>query len=298
MGSYLSNAIKSVDDTYNTFAQNDISNFAYYQVFNELFPQHMAIISKAINPENISYAITNYHVYFKDTAYAQQKEQALDAIAYIRNVLNDPSSELIHSSLIAITQHSVMAELAYHAACKHNVVWEGGTIVNFDKEATALKNSFDTVIETITYCPPTKMIEQWLQKDTQATNEQKAYKKRILRQVLQSFFNNFIPTNNEQDAAIILTKDEFDTIIQQATDYIATVPQNEQGEDGVFTRTEFTLEGLAEFKAKIYSQCNFDTVDYVALTPSLSCDVLLSSREDCLNFAQRIANGDQTFSAN
>jgi hypothetical protein len=88
----------------------------------------MAIISKAIDQENISYAITNYHVYFKETTYWQQKQQALDAIAYIRNVLNSPSGEQLYEDIITITKHIVMAELVYHAACKHNVVWEGGTI--------------------------------------------------------------------------------------------------------------------------------------------------------------------------
>lgn len=292
MGNYLSNAIKSVDDSYQTFSQNDLFNVVYYQVFNELFPDQMSIISKAIEQENISYAITNYYVYFKDTAYEQQKQQALEAIIHIRKALNNPFGEQIHTNIITTTKHLVMAELAYHAACKHNVVLEGGTLVNFDDEFSLLKNSFDTVVETLTYCPPTDMIEQWQQKETQAINEKKSFKRRHIKQVLKSFFNNFIPTDNEENAVIILTRDEFNAIINQATDYILTTPEDEIGENSIFTRTEFTLEELMALKESLYEQYNFYTVDYIALSPRLSYDILLNCTEDCLNFAQRIANGE------
>ena len=292
MGSYLTNAIKSVDSSYESLSHIDVSNIVYYRMFDQLFPKEMAIIGNAIDQENISYAIVHNHVYFKETAYWQQKHQALDAIAYIQTALNAQENEHIYGDMINITKHLVMADLAYHAASKHNVVFEGGTIINFDDEGASIKASFDTVIETITYCPPTTMIEQWQQKNKNAMNEKKAYNRRLLKQVLKTFFNNFIPTADENQAVVILTRDEFDTIIAQAADYIQTVQEGEIGENGTFTRTEFTLDQLAEFKDKIYQQYNFDFVDHVALVPALSYDVLFSSKEDCLNFAQRIANGE------
>jgi hypothetical protein len=292
MGSYLSNAIKSVDSSYESLSQIDVSNMVYYRMFDQLFPKEMAIIANAIDQQNISYAITNNYVYFKETAYEQQKQQALDAIAYIQTVLNASEDEHIYGDLINIFKYLVMADLAYHAACKHNVIFEGGTVFNFDDEAASIKDSFDTVIETITYCPPTAMIGQWQQKNTNAMNEKKAYNRRLLKQVLQTFFNNFVPTADENQAVVMLTKDEFDTIIAQAAEYIETVQEGELGENGTFTRTEFTLEQLTEFKDTQYQRYNFDVVDYVALVPVLSYDVLLSSKEDCLNLARRIANGE------
>ena len=292
MGSYLSNAIKSVDNSYYSLSQIDVSNAVYYQLFNELFPQEMAIITNAIEPENVSYAVTNNYVYFKETAYWQQQQQALDAIAYIQNTINDPAHEHIYTDLLNSIKHLVMADLAYHAACKHNVVLEGGTIINFEDDTAHIRNSFDTVVETINYCPPTDMIELWQQKETMAINEKKAYKRRLLKQVLTSFFNNFIPTENESDAIIILTKDEFDMIINQAIDYIQIAPEEELIQDGTFTRAEFTLDELAYFREMIYAKYNFDEVDYVSLVPTLSYDILLSSKQDCLNLAQRIANGE------
>ena len=288
MGSYLSNAITSQDESYYAISQVDIANSCYYQLLNDLFPKEMELISQAIEPENISYAITNYHVYFKDTAYTSQKEQALDVIQHIRTFFNDPTNKHISDLLLTTLQHITFARLAYLAACGHNIVWESGTVINFENDTDEqIKQGFDNIITTITYCHPTQMIDKWLIRNTNAINEKKAYNRRLLKKVFQSFFNCFQPTTDE-NAIVVLTKDEFDAIIQQACQYIQTVPTDEKGEDGIFTRTEFTLEELEAFKQEKYIEFNFEQVDHVALAPIISYDIALNTQEDCLKFAASV----------
>src|SRR5579863_3360769 len=142
MGSYLSNLIHSLDNSYEVLAQRDIFNMLYFQLFSDLFPKQMSIISNAISPENISYAITKYHTYFKKTAYEQQKQQTLQAIDEIREFLNKPGNEYIYDMFRLTVQHIVISNLAYHAALGHNVIFEGGTIVNWDNEIAPIKQHF------------------------------------------------------------------------------------------------------------------------------------------------------------
>ena len=291
MGGYLSNAISSLDSSYYAFSQNDILRVVHYKLFDDMFPQQMAIIRNAIEPENIAPAITNYHICFKHTVYEQQKQHALAAIAHIRQVLNAPENEYIFTALHAMVKHLTMAELSYHAACGHNLVWEGGTVYNFDEDAAAIKECFSTVIETVTANPPATMLEQWYQRNALAINEKKAFDRRLIKRVLTTFFNNFQPADEYQDPVITLSRDEFDIIIAQAAEYIQTVPREEFGENGIFTRSEFTLEELFEFAEHIYAELDFENNDYVFLAPSLECDVLLSSKEECLQFAQDLIYG-------
>lgn len=291
MGSYLCNAITTANPSYHSLSQIDVSNMVYYQVFNTLFPKEMAILANAIDQENISYAITKNHIYFKESTYEEQRQQARDIISSIQKTLNEPANEHIYNDIITIVSHLVMADLAYHTACNHNVIWESGTNINFENEVESIKNSFDTVIETLTYYPPTSMVQHWQEKNNSAIAQKRADKRRLLKQVLESFFNNFKPVTDENNNAIItLTKDEFDTIIEQSANYIQMIPQNELGENGAFTQTEFTLDELMSFKEARYTEYNFDVVDHVVLAPTLSYDILLSSKEDCLNFAQNIAD--------
>ena len=241
-GSYLANAIKSLDNSYYTISQNDIFNTVSHQLFNVIFPQHMEIINNAIEQENITSAITNYHIYFKETAYEQQKEQAITAIEYIRAVLNDPTNANFLAAISLVKNHAEMTELAYHAACEHNVVWEKRTYSDWDYETAQVEGLFSNILNVVTYCPPTTMIEQWLERNTQAATSQKASHRRLVKQVLTSFFTIFQPADEYQEAVVMLTRDEFDRIIAQAANYILTLPREEFGEHRAFTSSEFTLE--------------------------------------------------------
>jgi len=292
MGSYLAHGIQSLDNSYYIVSQNDIFYELCYALFSTVFPHHMEIINKAIEQENITAAITFYHLFFKKTANQYEKEQAIEAIKEIQKALNDPTNENFLNAFYLIKNHDEMAQLASHAACGHNVVWEKRTFNNWDYDTAQVESLFSNVFNTITYCPATTMIEQWLERNAQAIAEESAPHKRLVKQVLKSFFNCFKPTQDEyQDDAIVLTKDEFDAIIDQAANYIQTVPQDEFGENGIFTNGEFTLEELFQFKANMYAEFDFDNVDYVILAPVLTYDVLLSSKEGCLNFAQELING-------
>jgi hypothetical protein len=291
MGNYLANAIKSLDDNYFIVSPNDTANILYHQLFNTVFPQHMAIINNAIDQENIIPAIHGYHVYFKKTAYPQQRQQAIESIKYIRQVLNDPTNENFLTALNLMKNHVEMTELAYHAACDHNVVWEKRTFTDWDYDTAHIEELFSNVLNTLTYCHPIMMIEEWQEHNNNAIAEKKASHRRLVKHVLKTFFNIFKPADEYQDAVVLLTKDEFDDIIEQAAQYITTVPLAEFGEHGVFTSSEFTLKELFDFKAQVYTEYDFENVDYALLAPILPYDILLKSQDDCLEFAQELVNG-------
>jgi len=289
MGSYLANAIKSLDNSYYIFSQNDLFNGVCHQLFNTVFPYHMEIISNAIDQENIVPAIIYYQPIFKDSILIA-KLQAMQAIQYIRQILDDSTSESFSTALHLVKNHAEMEELAYHAACKHNVVWEKRTYSDWNYDTTEIEKLFDNVLNVVTYCHPTAMIQQWLEKNTNAMTEKKAFLRRRAKQVLTTFFNNFQPVGEQQDAIVMLTRNEFDCIIEEVASYIQTVPDNEFANKGLFTSGEFTLEELFNFKAEIYKKFDFENLDYIELAPTLYYDVLLSSKEDCLQFAQELTN--------
>src|SRR5688500_2812366 len=83
MGNHLIHALKSLDSSYQIFSQNNMSRAITYKLLNELFPQQIAIITNAIDEENVCGALIYYHVYFKVTASEQQKNNALAAITDI-----------------------------------------------------------------------------------------------------------------------------------------------------------------------------------------------------------------------
>ena len=292
MGTYLAHAIKAVDNSYYTISQNDIYNALYYQMLSLVFPDHMSLINVAIDEENIIPAIANYHIYFKETADESHKLHAMVGIDDIRHVLNNQGSEKFLHALSLLKGQVEMAELAYHAACGHNVIWERRANSDWDYETAEIEELFDNVCNTVTYCPPTTMIEQWLHRNNHAIKTRKAFERRFVKQILMTFFRNFQQVSDEyQEVTVVLTRNEFDTIINQAADYIQTVPQDESGFNGEFTSTEFTLEELFNFKAHLYAKFDFDNVDAVALAPTLTHDVLLRSKENCLDFAQALVSG-------
>jgi hypothetical protein len=292
MGSYLTNAIISVDNSYySSFSQNDLFNGVCYELLDVIFPDHMNIINNAVDSENIMPAILYHHTYFKD-ATPEAQLQAIDSIEYIREFLNDSTrSENFVTALRLVKNHSEMTILAYHAACKHNIVWEKRTSSDWNYDTADIEKLFDNVLNVVTYCHPTVMIEKLLENNTNAMIEKKAPLRRRAKQVLTSFFNIFCPIGEGQDAIVILTKNEFDQIIEEVANYIQTVPGDEFAKSESFTSGEFTLEDLFNFKAEIYEKFDFENVDYVSLAPTLYYDVLLSSKEDCLQFVQEFIKG-------
>jgi hypothetical protein len=289
MGSYLANALQSLDDSYYSYSQNDLFNMVCYELCCELFPQHMKIIHGAMHKENIAPAIVYNHIYFKETTHPEQQLQALEAIAHIRNFFDNPAQEKFLTTLALLKNHHEMAELAYHAACKHDVIWEKRTKSNWNYDTTEIENLFDTVINVVTYCPPTTIIQEWSKKNNHAIIEKKAFLQRHLKQVLTSFFMIFQPTNQHNNV-VTLTKNEFDIIIEEAAHYLQAVPQDMCGQDHAFTKSEFTLEDLFAFKEEIYKTYHFDNVESVNLAPTLAYDFLLTTKQDCLQCAHNLIN--------
>ncbi|HSC25060.1 MAG TPA: hypothetical protein VLB80_02485 [Candidatus Babeliales bacterium] len=290
MGGYLSNMITSYDDSYKSLSQYDIFHSLFYQLLNDLFSEQMIIINKAINPENIPHAIMYYHVYFKNTAHEQQKQQTLSAIVEIRDYLNKPCNQYILDMFFMAVQRATMAQLYYHAACGHNVVWESGTVYNWENELELIKTSFTDIVTTLTCSMPDTMIKEWQVRNEEAINTKNASNRRLIKKVLESFFNCFKLATPDQQNIIIFTKNDFNQIMEDAAQYIKTVPAVEYGERGTFTNSEFTLEELFDFAAKIYFEFNFENTDQIALAPSLNGDVLLYSKNDCFTFAQNLIN--------
>ena len=288
MGTYLLNAVSSYNMNYASISHIDASRYVYYQAFNDFFPYDMEIIAKAIDADNISYAISDYHVYFKDMVYPDQKNDVLERLALIRSILNDPLNERVKASLRSVVKYMVMMNVAYENACNNNVVLEGGTILNIDEEVALFAHSFDNVMRVFTYVHPTEMISQWQQRNEAAIANKQASQRRLVTDVLRTFFNSFTQAENPEDALVTLSKDEFDTIIGQAAEYIDNVPAEEFGENGIFTRSEFTLAELAEWADGTYQNLGFDQQDVVYLVPSLPYDIALASPEECLDFAQSL----------
>lgn len=295
MGTYLANALKSFDDSYYIFSQNDNFNEVCFQLLSAVLPYHMRVIGNVMDRENIIPSIIYGHTYFKDVIPVA-KLQAMEAIEYIRQFLNDPMNDDFIRALRLVKNHLEMTELAYHAACEHNVVWERRTFSDWDYDTVEIENLFENVVNVITYCHPATMIKEWLEKDREATAEKKASFKRHAKKVVISFFSIFQPVDEYQDAVVILTKDEFDRIIDEVANYIITLSDNsstdeyddmqEYDEEESFTHSEFSLEELFNFKMEMYEKFDFENVNFVGLAPMLYYDVLLSSKEDCLLFAQ------------
>jgi hypothetical protein len=288
MGTYLLNAVSTYNMNYASISHIDASRYVYYQAFNDFFPYDMEIIAKAIDADNISYAISDYHVYFKDMVYPEQKNDVLERLVLIRSILNDPLNERVKASLRSVVKHMVMMNVAYETACNNNVILEGGTILNIDEEVALFAHSFDSVIRVFAYVHPTEMISMWQERNEAAIANKQASQRRFLSDVLRTFFNSFTQAENPQDALVTLSRDEFGTIIGQAAEYINNVPAEEFGENGIFTRSEFTLAELAEFAETKYQQLGFDQQDTVYLVPSLPYDVALASPQECLDFAQSL----------
>ncbi len=288
MGTYLLNAVTAYNNSYASISHIDATNVAYTKLLNDFFPYDMNILRRAMAENNISYAITNYHTYFKDTAYPEQKADAIERIEQLRAILNDPRNERVKSSLGSVVKHMVMMNVAYEAACNNSVILEGGTLFNIDDEANLLANSFDTIIKVFTYVHPTDMINEWKKRNEAAIVHKQADERRLIKHVLTSFFNSFKSVDTADEAIVTLTRDEFDTIVEQAAEYIATVPAEEFGENGLFTRSEFTLHELDEFKDTVYNKLGFNTQDIVYLVPALAYDLVLTSAEECLDFAQNL----------
>jgi hypothetical protein len=285
MGTYLANAIKSFDTSYHFFSQNDDFNEICFFLLSTEFPDHMVIIGNAIDQENIIPSIVYGHTYFKDVSSAA-KLQAIGAIECMRRFLNNPVNDNFIKALRLVKNHARMVQLAYSVVCKNNIIWERRTFNDWNYDTKEIENLFDNVINVITYCHPTTMIKEWLVKDYEATTEKKASLKRHAKQVVTSFFAIFQPVDESQDTIVILTKDEFDRIIDEVADYIKILPDNLLIEEESFTQSEFTLEELLDFKTAMYEKFDFENVDCVKLAPILSYDVLLSSKEDCVKFAQ------------
>jgi hypothetical protein len=219
----------------------------------------------------------------------EHQQKALAIIDEIRQKLENPIHEKTFKLLFITAKHMVMTKLAYYAASNQNVVWETGLKVNWDEEIAELKKKFDNVIEVITYCPPTTMIEKWHKKNELAINTNKGFKRKLLKQVLTSFFNSFVSqATPEQQGIIILTKQECDTIFADAYDYISNHSDNNDNKDGIFIRYEFSIEELMAFKKEIYTRFNIDNVDKIYLVPAIPYDILIDNQNDCLEFAQTL----------
>jgi hypothetical protein len=292
MGTYLANTIKLFDNSYYFLSQNDLFNDTCFRLLNKIFPYEMNVIGNVMDQENIIPSIVYGHTYFKDVIPAARL-QAIEAIERIRLFLNDSVNDpddIFIKALNLAKSHIEMANLAYHAACEDNIVWERRTFSDWDYDTKEIENLFENVVNVITYCHPTKMIKEWLVKDSEATAEKKAFSNRHAKQVVTSFFKIFQPVGKYKEAVVILTKDEFDHIIEEVASYITfsdTVPtEKEDNEEEIFTQSEFTIEELWDFKAQMYEKFDFDNVDYVGLAPILYYDVLLSSKQDCVKFVQ------------
>lgn len=290
MGALVCGAISSFDNSYGGLLQSSIYRNVCYSLLNTLFPEEIAFLNQVMEFENIPCAIRNNYIGFKDMVTQEDQQQAYDVINYIRQVLAQPEHKSTFAMLYTASKYFIIGELAYQAACGNNVAWETGIMYSFDDEISTIKNQFDRVIEVLTYSPLDSMIQTLLDRNNEAVIFNNPSNIRYLREALQGFFICFTLADEGQEGMITLTKQDFDGLIDNAVEYLQKMPYEHHISYGTFTSHEYTFDDIMKFKDDMYERFNFDTVEQVSLVPSRNYDVILTSKDQCIQFAAELTN--------
>jgi hypothetical protein len=284
LGTVLGNAIHSIDSSYKIVRQNDVFQDVHYTFLKRMFPDQMNFLESAIEPRNVVPAIWKSDIYFKDDADSATILQAWNIIEEIQRTLTNIPQ---YDAAITIAKKArVISELASYAAGNDNVVWETGVLCTLDEDAAQIKDKFNVVFETITYCSPETIIEGLLIRNFDADCSRDASNKKLVREALTSFFMCFQLAGEDYQNGIMLTRDDFNDLMQKSACYIRKTPEINVGDRIPFVTYEFSPEELEAFRNDLYEQFNFDEVDRVVLTPAIPYDVLLHGKEECLQFAR------------
>ena len=171
-----------------------------------------------------------------------------------------------------------MHKLLFHAAQRHNVIFDSWGVTNWDYELNKLKNYFDRLIGVVTYCSLKTVKQRWNHRNTCARETNNYTEARTMTQMAQSFFS-FLQSNDSEsreNTSLVVTKQDFDTLIQEMSQYISdNSAPNTQQKNSFFSIREFTAKEVSEFKNRIYEEYHFDKQEQTILKPSIPYDILL-----------------------
>lgn len=281
--STLCKRLCALDSSYTIVSQDDIHKKVTYEVCESVFPAEMAVIRKAIKYENMWQAIRYFDVLCRSDISKEETARVIDAVKGIRNYFNDSAQEKQLIAMRTRLKYSIMEQLLFQAACGRNIIFDSWGITNFDDELKQLKVCFDHIIDVAAHCSLATVLNRWNKRNQDAIEIENFNDRRLFCQSINSFFSFLKPAEKDQAGSLIVTKKEFDLLMQDAIQYVPDSNAN-KNEQGSFSHHEFTQQDILEFKEKIYIKLGFDKIDEVALVPSVSYDILLCTEGDCDNY--------------
>jgi len=292
--STLCKALKNLDNSYIIISQDNIHTEITYEICKNIFPTEMAIISKAIKYENIVRAIKYLEIILQEEINEQEMQSLMDALKRIRNYFDDPAQEKQLMAMMTLVKNKVMEKILFNATRGYNVIFDAWGKTTWNYELEQLKECFDHTISVVAYCSLETVINRWNKRNTEAIKTNDLTDRRILCQMLSSFFGILTPTPIDQNGSLIITKKEFDLLMHTATEHIKDLNHHEKTTPP-FSCHEFTLEELSAFKENMYTKFNFNCVDQVALIPSVSYDIMLCTEGDYNKYAPALLQQIKSF---
>jgi deoxyadenosine/deoxycytidine kinase len=286
--STLCRALNILDNSYKIISQDDINRKNTYEICENVFPEEMLIIRKAIKYENMWQAIKCLNVIFMSEIDEEEKQVTINAITRIRSFFDDPAHYNQCMAISKRVKHKVMEQLLFYTAAGYNIILDSWGVTNWDYELEQLDECFDHIIKVVTYCSLETVIERWKKRNEEATQTNNYEEQRFLGQMLRSFFGFLEPTSVDQSGVLIVTKKDFDVLIEDAAHYIKNLEHKEHLDDLTFSYHEFTYKELLDFKERIYTKFNFENVEYVELIPSASYDILLHTEGEYNDYADAL----------
>jgi deoxyadenosine/deoxycytidine kinase len=286
--SSLCQALNNLDNSYKIISQDDINRKATYEVCEKAFPEEMAVIRKTVAYENMWQAIKCFNVIFIPKISEEEKQNTLDAISLIQDFFDD---SVHHKELAAMNKrikHRVMEQLLFYAAVGYNIILDSWGYTNWDYELDQVSECFNHIIKVATYCSLETVIKRWKKRNEEAIKTNNYKEKRFLGQMLKSFFGFLEPSLTDQSGVLILTKKDFDMLIEKAIQCIQNFEHKKHLDNSVFSSYEFTYEELLDFKEKMYTKFDFDNVESVIVRPSMPHDMVLCTEGECKDYASNL----------
>lgn len=289
---------KLLNNSYAFVSQDDIHRKESYKAFKSIFPEEMKLICETIPYKNLWQTIKYGVITFPDNTEEQKKEAIQNAVSTIQKYFDNPCYTKQKNALDALGKQKVMHQLLFHATQRHNVIFDSWGVTNWDYELNQLKNYFDHLIGVVTYCSLKTVKQRWKHRNSCARETNDYTEVRTMTQMIKSFFSFLQPndSNLTQNINLLVTKQEFDTLMQKMLLYISnnTTP-NAQQKKSFFSIQEFTAEELLEFKNTMYEKFHFDKQEQTILMPSITADILLCTEGDCDTYTAELLKKIFTF---
>ncbi len=289
-----------LNNSYAFVSQDDVHRKESYKVFKGIFPEEMKLICETIPYKNLWQAIKYGVITFPDNTEKQKKESIQNAVSTIQNHFDSPLYTKQKNALDALGKQKIMHQLIFHAAQRHNVIFDSWGVTNWNYELNQLKNYFDHLIGVATYCSLKTIEQRWKHRNSCARETNDYTEVRTMTQMAKSFFSFLQPNDSQSthNTNFFVTKQEFDTLMQKMLLYISnnTTPHAQQ-KKSFFSIHEFTAEELFEFKNTMYAKFHFDKQEQTILMPSITFDILLCTEGDCHTYATELLEKISTLSS-